>query len=721
MRLRPAVAVWVIGVLSPLAAVAAPAATVTVDRETLARQPERRLMLEGWRYRVGDDPGWADPALDERAWRVADRMLALPGERDVETGWFRLHLRVGKALRGQRMWLWAMHIGAIEVYLDGRRVAQGGSVEAVQRGAAPPVKLWNQRPLPLRFDKEHHVLALRLATRPSAARRAFGRDAQVMPLISADEGLREVEDLVMFANRINYGFIGAGGALAVLHLLLFFFYRERPENLYYSLTTGAVVAIAYTTLSMSRATSLTALSLITSAFATAVVLVSILGLRCYYAMFAVRVPRYFWGMVVAGFALLLGSRWLLPVWVVYVFALVAFVEQLRVLGVALWRRADGAWIVGVGGLLSIIASAVTMVADAQNLPGPWRFAYLYGFFALLDTMSIYLARSVARDRHALAAQLEENRRLSDLALEQQRDAAEQEAARQALEAERARQELQLREAERREVVLRQLEAANRELHETQAQLVQSEKLAALGQLVAGVAHELNTPLGAIRSTQDSLGRAVAKLKVALDRYEGAEGDRAVQRSLTAIEQADQLIADGGARVTEIVDRLRSFARLDEAELKRVDINRGIEDVLALLGSELGGDGVTITRELAELPPVACYPRQLNQALINLLANARQAVGEGGGEICVSSRRNGRWVEIEVRDNGVGIAQEHLDRIFDPGFTTRGVGVGTGLGLAICYRVIKQHGGEIDVDSTPGRGSRFTLRIPADRAVEGAEG
>jgi len=172
-----------------------------------------------------------------------------------------------------------------------------------------------------------------------------------------------------------------------------------------------------------------------------------------------------------------------------------------------------------------------------------------------------------------------------------------------------------------------------------------------------------------------------------------------------------VIASGTARVTEIVRRLRSFARLDEAELKLADVREGLEDTLALIHHELK-HGITVRRNYGDVPPFACYPGRLNQVFLNILINARQAVG-GQGEITITTYRRGNNACIEIADNGAGIPPEHLARIFDPGFTTKGVGVGTGLGLSICYRIVQDHRGEIKVASQVGVGTRFTIVLPMD--------
>jgi PAS domain S-box-containing protein len=261
------------------------------------------------------------------------------------------------------------------------------------------------------------------------------------------------------------------------------------------------------------------------------------------------------------------------------------------------------------------------------------------------------------------------------------------------------------------MALADLAFANQELRDTQSQLVQSEKMASLGSLVAGIAHEINTPVGAIKSMHDTLIRAVDKLKRRLEERfpDELEEDRQIRTAFDIIGDANEVIESGASRVTEIVRRLRSFARLDEAELKKIDIHEGLEDTLTLVHHEIKHH-IKINRNYGELPPLSVYPGRLNQVFLNILNNARQAI-EGKGEITIKTWEKYRKAHISISDTGAGISRDNLKNVFDPGFTTKGVGVGTGLGLSICYQIIQEHRGEIKVESEEGKGTTFTIVLP----------
>lgn len=254
----------------------------------------------------------------------------------------------------------------------------------------------------------------------------------------------------------------------------------------------------------------------------------------------------------------------------------------------------------------------------------------------------------------------------------------------------------------------------RDAEEALAEAVNSARLATLGMLVAGIAHELNTPLGALHSNHDVLHRALSKLGgiLADERVDEDELEE-VRRIVRAIGEVARVNDLAIQRMLQIIAGLRSFGRLDAAERDRVDLHEGLESTLALLRHEMG-DRVTVRREYGGLPGVECQPHQLNQLFMNLLLNATQAI-QGAGTVTVRTRDLGDAVEVEVEDTGVGIEAEHLERIFQPGFTTKGSRIGMGLGLAICRRIAEEHEGRLRVRSEPGRGTTFTLSLPVGAA------
>jgi signal transduction histidine kinase len=268
-----------------------------------------------------------------------------------------------------------------------------------------------------------------------------------------------------------------------------------------------------------------------------------------------------------------------------------------------------------------------------------------------------------------------------------------------------------------------LDAKNLELRAMQSQLIHQEKMASLGRLVAGIAHELNNPINFVhgnlpylRNYFDDLKKIIDSLDNLPDQHRNPinELKKSVKYNFL-VTDLDNILADlddGTERIRHIIRNLKSFSRLDEAELKDASIQEGIESSLKILSQYYGRDKIPVKIEFAELPPILCYPGQLNQVWMNLFSNAAQAV-ESRSEPRVSVRteiENGK-VLISVSDNGTGINPEVQSKIFEPFYTTKPVGQGTGLGLSICHSIIERHGGQIWCESAPGQGTTFRVRLP----------
>ena len=280
-----------------------------------------------------------------------------------------------------------------------------------------------------------------------------------------------------------------------------------------------------------------------------------------------------------------------------------------------------------------------------------------------------------------------------------------------------------------EVLQRQLAETmrlNNELETAQVQLVQSEKLAAIGQLAAGVAHEMNTPLGFVRSNFSSLERYTRDLLEVVRAYHDACAGLpedvpgiAAARALYArtdvpylIEDVPALFAetrDGIERVQGIVRDLRDFSRVGEQEWQYADLRRGLESTLNILSNQLKHK-VEIVRDYGEIPEIWCIPSQLNQVFLNLLVNALHAVGDAG-TITVRTRADAQCVRVSIADDGCGISSEAQKRIFTPFYTTKPSGSGTGLGLSLSEEIVARHNGRITVVSAQGQGSTFTIELP----------
>lgn len=269
----------------------------------------------------------------------------------------------------------------------------------------------------------------------------------------------------------------------------------------------------------------------------------------------------------------------------------------------------------------------------------------------------------------------------------------------------------------------ELASRQRELERLQAQLVHTEKMASLGQLSAGIAHELNNPAGFVYGNMDLLQGHIQELSKLFEGYDKLDLPEDAALFVSELKKQigyERLTGDlhsiiedcreGAQRICDVVKNLRLFSRLDEAELKSINIHDGIDSTLRLLSSYYSTGHIVLRRAYSELPPVTCYASQLNQVWMNLLVNAAQAVGPDG-EVTITTRLADSSVVIAISDTGSGIREGELSRIFDPFFTTKPVGEGTGLGLSTSYGIVERHGGTISVVSQVGKGTTFTVKIP----------
>ncbi|MBF0472634.1 MAG: peptidylprolyl isomerase [Nitrospirae bacterium] len=292
---------------------------------------------------------------------------------------------------------------------------------------------------------------------------------------------------------------------------------------------------------------------------------------------------------------------------------------------------------------------------------------------------------------------------------------------------RRQSEQQLKEAmEILEVKNDELNKAYEKLQQTQAKLIHQEKMASIGMLAAGIAHEINNPLAFIISNLNSLMRFESKIDKYMSDLKSLmqEMDKDVCEHIESLEKTSKIdfimenfsalienSFDGAERIKKIVSGLKGFVRKDTSILQYADINEGIEKALSIVWNRLKYKA-NVIKEYGQLPKVKCYIDQLNQVFINLLINAADAISDKG-EIKISTNCVSGYINISVSDNGSGINEENLKDIFIPFFTTKEVGKGTGLGLSISYDIIKEHDGTIEVKSKVGVGTTFTIKIPIE--------
>ncbi len=266
----------------------------------------------------------------------------------------------------------------------------------------------------------------------------------------------------------------------------------------------------------------------------------------------------------------------------------------------------------------------------------------------------------------------------------------------------AKQKMQ-RQAQTLRAQNKQLEKAMRELRETQEQLLMKEKMASLGDLVAGVAHEINNPIGAVNASADVVRRCADKIE------SEARKNQQLQKTTKILKESAGVILTAGNRIAAIVKSLKNFARLDESEYQKTDIHEGIESSLILMENEFQ-NRISVVRDYHDIPEIVCYPGQLNQVFLSLLKNATNAI-EGSGRISIKTTTENGHVRVEISDTGKGIPRRKLGKIFDFGFSTGDSRVKMSSGLSTAYNIVQKHHGEIKVDSEVGKGTTFSIVLP----------
>ncbi|MCB0700816.1 MAG: sensor histidine kinase [Chitinophagaceae bacterium] len=333
-------------------------------------------------------------------------------------------------------------------------------------------------------------------------------------------------------------------------------------------------------------------------------------------------------------------------------------------------------------------------------------------FALADRINIYKKEKEESQTQALAA-LEENARI----IREQNVILETKVNERTLELRKSNDDLS---------------KAMKELKDAEANLVESEKMASLGQLTAGIAHEINNPINFVTSNVKPLKRDVEMIIELLSNIEEisfSEGDNIEEKKAKVEELKQELdydylkdeiqyllkgIMEGSNRTAEIVKGLRVFSRLDEDDLKKADINECLDSTMIIVNNQL--DKIQVNTDFGNLPAVECYPGKLNQVFLNIITNGLQAIRakfgeEAGGTFSIKTSHDENDVFISLKDNGIGMDEDTMKKVFEPFFTTKEVGEGTGLGMSIAYNTINKHNGKIDINSDKGEGTEFILTIP----------
>ncbi|MFD2722026.1 ATP-binding protein [Hymenobacter monticola] len=694
------------------------------------------LLQKGWRYHPGDDPAWARPNFDDSAWdtiTVARSGLPLPQRARNGAGWFRLRLRLADSLRAQALALQmaSESMAGLEVYADGRRIGRSGIFSTNPARVRPA----SRRGWPLNLDLvwagpgPELLLAVRFSPyRPALPGRAWLAPGDELVDFSfrlyKQQQLRQQERQAKITESLWALQAGMFLLLGLLHLTFFRYNPAQRANAYFA--QYALLGVAGYCLDAFYPLDL-ALGWASVAFSGTRLFLNyygfIAGLRAMYALFGVR-P----GWAYAGLCLLAG---LLVPWQVYsgllgatptpwpylsLFA-GAMLMQVRLTWQAVRRRQRGSLLVGsgfgIGLLLTLAAVALSFLfpqwqsADFFQLIGGVLF--LLGSIAPVLSISLYLAREFALDAQLLQVKLREVERLSAQTLAQEQE-------KQAMLAQQ-NETLETQVAQRTGELQRSLT----DLRATQAQLIQKEKMASLGELTAGIAHEIQNPLNFVNNFSEVSSELMMELREAQ-----AAGDAEEVAALAEdVTQNLGKITEHGKRAAAIVKGMLEHSRTSTGERVPTDLNALCGEYLRLAYQGLLAKDKTFNAALETdftpgLPPVEAVGADVGRVLLNLFGNAfyavqkRQQADAAGYQptVTVSTKQAGPQVEIRVRDNGTGMPEEVKTKIFQPFFTTKPTGEGTGLGLSLSYDIIsKAHGGTLTVESQPGNFTEFLISLP----------
>ena len=685
------------------------------------------VLDKGWRFRAGDDPAYARSDYDDARW-AAINPNQLPGQlpqlAGVRVGWLRLRLAVADSLRGRVLVLLFQQTGASEVYLNGRLLHRYGRVSADPALVRPGP--FTAVPLEVHFaGPREQVLAVRFAPWPPLA--WFKDNINFLRVrITGLPGLlrRNAERAVAPTD-----YFATGAVFVLLSLLHLFFRRYNPAqraNLYFAYYAGAA-ALGFGALYQGWQVQGMMPSLGLGIVADTFLLLSyVWAVRALYELFGFRPGRVYAGLWVALAGCLLLSEFTqltsFSGKTTYSFAFFGFVvlasaEQLRLTMRGLRQQQRGARLIAAGyagALLCACAYALLIIAQQ---PITFRLsATLVSLMALLPALgiSLFLAREFATNSELLLVKL---RQVRELSAQTQAQQAEKQAL-LATENERLEAQVGARTAEvagqrdRAELALAQL-------REAQAQLVQAEKMAFLGELTAGIAHELQNPLTFMKS----FAEVSTGLVDTIDR--GGEGGLEAE-IVAGLKQNLQQISQHGQRASSIIKDMLEHSRSGSNQRELTDLNALVHEHLGLAYAGFKTREQTFEALLStdfdpHLPALSVVAADLGRVLLNLGTNAFHAVHHHQAQagpgyqptVHLSTRVGAGGVEIRVRDNGPGMAAAVVARVFEPFFTTKPAGEGTGLGLSLSHDIVcKGHGGTLRVESEEGRGTEFLILLPA---------
>jgi len=741
---------------------------VVLSADSLSSKGNTVELNKSWKYSPGDNIEWARSEFDDSDWKQLEAGT-FPHESWAGIGWFRLELEVDSSLWDISLEMLFAFYGAIEIYVDEKKLLQSGKVgasksEEISYIAQSPIydlRLWSKRmiadnkslknipeetpftaqtliaicsithsslpisfPKPLRETngKSRHIIAIRHSGFILESPHWSG----VQPILSLrigytkpmQQNLTEVIRDVTFHQTF---LISIFVAFALVHFLLFCFHPKFRANLYFALLTISAALAVHCLFQPTFTNNPADYILYMRLFSIAISLLALFFLLFIYSITTPRLPLVFIFFILIAIGLCTWN-WFKPFIAdkyIGLLSLATIPEIIRMFIVcSIKKRTEllkGSWIIGLG-LLPILFVGIYQiliemgVASSQLLEHGYIPLPFYAMLVIMISMSVFLARTFAQTNKDLEKRSNElltlNIELEDRVKQRTTELA---VSNQQLE----KRHVEVNESHNRlQAAHTELKETYNELNRTQNQLLQSEKMAFLGKLVSGIAHELNSPIGVVNSAADVSTRCVNKIMSALENsnsLDDLKNNKQFQRSLKILEQNNLTTTTAGNRVSAIVKSLKNFVRLDEAELQSVDIHEGIESTLVLMQHEISQE-IKVKKEFEKTPKVSCYPSEINQVFMTLLSNAIQAI-ENKGTIKIQTSTDNSSVYVKISDTGKGMLPEKLKTLFDFDFVTKESRIGMGMDMFNAYNIVNKHNGEIKVKSEVDKGTVFTIKIP----------
>jgi two-component system NtrC family sensor kinase len=711
--------VWLLGLLLVLLIPKTFAQSAQVFH--LNKSLEQDTLLSGWKFHPGDDPHWANPGFDDSQWQPAD-----PGTditkfhrlKNAGVGWLRLHITADSAVTRERILAWVSQYSASEIYLDGKLIQKYGYIDhdpAKTMAVTPAGELFELKlkgggtqVIAVRVGYQSRILYVSPLYVPLPAFSMYINGYKAATANSEDLSKLNQEQLVMYSIAAGIFLI-----LCLIHLLYFIFDRSQKISLYYLIYCVSVFYIYLTFVYIfyqGHSETLSTYMLIFNAgiicFCTAFLFLVLVV----YVLFGYHERTVFKVLVILSLPVVLGiflddiiSAFIDGV----VFPVLCMLEVARICFLAIKQKRKDAAII-----FPVICLYIILYVWEGSLDQTTVLATLLIYFVFLGlpiAIAIYLGLKTASTNRALKTTLAEVQMLSaqNLLKEQEKQ--------QILADQNILLETQVNER------TSELNQSLTHLKQTQTQLIQSEKMASLGELTAGIAHEIQNPLNFVNNFSDVNREMLIELREELDK-----GDIEEAKAIAIdIEQNEQKINHHGKRADSIVKGMLEHSRSTSGQKEPTDINQLADEYLRLAYHGLRAKDKSFNAELTtrfdkNLPNINIIPQDIGRVLLNLFNNAFYAVSQkrktaGANykpEVSVTTSTKNGWVMIKVKDNGIGMPDAIKEKIMQPFFTTKPTGEGTGLGLSLTYdMVVKGHGGIIEVVSKEGEGSEFTISLP----------